>query len=307
MKKLILPLMVLASFYSCKKTTVDDIVPVPPAAPLVITKADYSNYKVGGTAFSFSTVNAASVSVPASGVGQTWDFSTLTETGSITTGGANYLTPTNAAFSAATYMIAETNAWAVSGVSSPTFASNSFYELSDAGSYELSYSQNAAVSIVVASLGATITYPIQNLNYTGTTKYPNVIFPSKVGNAAVVTSGIVKTSSYTVTAAAFGLNNTPGQTKVTTTVTQEVLGSGTANFKNIGKVRVLVIKNSISDKTNYFLGGAPAPAALLTNLGLTDGEVTTSATYRFLGEGLGNVGILNANASGVITSAFFRK
>ena len=302
MKKLIIPVLVLATFYSCKKSSDDT-----PQAPLVITKADYSNNKVGGTAFSFSTVNAASVSLPASGEGQTWDFSALTETGSTTTGGANFLTPANAAFSSATYMYAGTNAWTVSGISSPTFAISSFVELSDAGIFDLSFSQNEAASIVVASLGATIAYPAQNLNYTGTTKYPNVIFPAKVGNAAVVTSGIIKTSNYTVTAAAFGLNNTPAQTKVTTTVTQEIVGSGTARFKNIAAVRVLVVKNSWSNKTNYFLGGAPAPAALLTNLGVTDGAITTGATYRFVGEGLGNVGFLEVNASGVITNAIFRK
>ena len=302
MKKLIIPILILATFYACKKSSNDTA-----QAPLVITKADFSNNKVGGTAFSFSTVNAASASVPASGEGQTWDFSTLAETGSTTTGGANFLTPANAAFASATYMYAGTNAWTVSGQSSPTYATSNFVELSDAGIFDLSFSQNAAASIVIASLGATITYPAQNLNYTGTTKYPNVIFPAKVGNAAAVTSGIVKTSNYTVTAAAFGLNNTPGQTKITTTVTQEVVGSGTAKFKNIAAVRVLLVKNSWSDKINFFLGGAPAPPALLTNLGVTDGAITTGVTYRFVGEGLGTVGILEVNASGVITSAIFRK
>lgn len=302
MKKLIIPILILATFYACKKSSNDT-----PQALLVITKADYSNYKVGGTAFSFSTVNAASVSVPASGEGQTWDFSALAETGSTTTGGANFVTPANAAFSSATYMYVGTNAWTVSGQSSPTYASSNFVELSDAGIFDLSFSQNAAASIVIASLGATISYPAQNLNYTGTTKYPSVIFPAKVGNAAAVTTGIVKTSNYTVTAAAFGLNNTPGQTKITTSVTQEIIGSGTAKFKNIAAVRVLVVKNSWSDKINYFLGGAPAPPALLTNLGVTDGAITTGATYRFVGEGLGTVAILDVNASGVITNAIFRK
>ena len=303
MKKLLLPLLFLVTYCSCDKTEPDPT----PQTPLVITKADFSNNKVGGTAFSFSTVNSASATVPVSGEGQTWDFSTLAETSSTTTGGSNFVTPANATFPSATYMTASTTAWTVSGSTSPTVAASNFNEVSDAGFFDLGYSQNAATSIVVASLGATIAYPIQNLNYTGTTKYPNVNFPAKVGNAPVVTSGIVKTSSYNVTATAFGLNNTPGQTKVTTTITQEVIGSGTAKCRNIDAVRVLVIKNSYSDRTNYFLGGAPAPAALLTNLGVVDGAITTGTTYRLVGEGLGTVGIIDVNASGTITNAIFRK
>ena len=305
MKKLLIPFLFLVTYCSCKKSTQE---PEPtPQTPLVITKADYSNYKVGGAAFSFSTVNNASVTVPANGEGQTWDFSTLAETSSFTTGGTNFLTPTNTVFPAATYMTPTTTAWAVSGSTSSTVAASNFNEVNDAGIFDLGYSQNAATSITIASLGATIAYPIQNLNYTGTTKFPNVLFPAKVGNAPVVTSGIVKTSNYNVNAAAFGLVNTPGQTRVTTSVTSEVVGSGTAKFRNIAAVRVLVTKISYSDRTNYFLGGAPAPAALLTNLGVVDGAITTGTTYRYVAEGLGTVGILEVSATGVVTSAFFRK
>ena len=103
------------------------------------------------------------------------------------------------------------------------------------------------------------------------------------------------------------MNNTPGQTKLTSSVNQEVIASGVANIKGIGNKRVLVIKNSYSDQSNYFLGGAPAPAALLSNLGITDGSIVTGTTYRFIAEGLGTVGIIDVNASGTITAASFRK
>jgi hypothetical protein len=304
MKQLILPFLVITAFSSCKKNNVEDT----PVTPLVITKADYStNYKVGGTSYNFFTVSPASVTVPVNGENQTWNFSALAETGTSNNGGASFLTASNAVFPSATYMYADTKGWTVSGVSSPTFASNNFIELSDAGIYDLGYTQNTATNIVVASLGATIAYPAQNLNYTGTVRYPNVLFPAKFGNAAVTSNGIVSTSNYTVTAAAFGLSNTPGQTKLTTSVKIEIIGSGVANLKGIGNVRVLLQKTSRSEQTNYFLGGAPAPAALLTNLGLTDGATTTGTTYRLIGEGLGTVGLIEVNASGVVTFANFRK
>ena len=95
--------------------------------------------------------------------------------------------------------------------------------------------------------------------------------------------------------------------RITTNLKQEVIASGTATLKNIGNVRVLVVKSSYSDKTNYFLNGAPTPAALLSQLGATDGAVTTGSTYRFVAEGLGTVGILEVDATGAVTYATFRK
>ena len=289
------------SLVSCSKK--DDT-----QAPLVITKADFNtNYKVGGTPFTFFEVNNSAVTVPVAGENQTWDFSALAETAVSNNGGATYVTPTSTVFPTATYSFLATGGFTVSGISSPMVATTIYNELNDNGLFALGYSQNATTSIVVASLGATINYAVQNLNYTGTTRYPNVLFPAKFGNSAITTSGIVSTSSFSVSAAALGLNNTPGQTRVTTSVEQEVLGSGTATLKGIGKVRVLVIKNDYSNQTNYFLGGAPAPAALLTNLGVTDGATTTGSTYRVVAENLGTVGFIETNASGTITSASFRK
>ena len=305
MNKIIILLVALSTLMSCSN---DKQTETPNQGPLIITKADYlTNYKVNGTTYGFFQTTNNAIAIPTSGENQTWDFSTLTETSTLITGGTNYLTPTNSAFSSATYSSIGTNAWTISGISSPEFDADYFYELNDNGIYNLGYSQNEAAAITVASLGATINYPIQNLNYTGTTKYPFVQFPAKFGNAPVTTSGIIRTSNYTVTAPAFGLNNTPAQTKVTSSLNQEIIGSGNANLKGIGNKRVLVLKSSYSDQSNYFLGGAPAPAALLSNLGITDGTIITGTSYRFIAEGLGSVGVIDVNASGVITSATFRK
>jgi hypothetical protein len=195
-----------------------------------------------------------------------------------------------------------------SGVSSSTFTTTNYIELNDGGIYNVGYSQNQASSIIITSLGATISYPAQNLVYTGsTTKYPIVIFPAKMGNPAVNISNFLSTSNYSVTALAFGLNNTPGQTKITYSITQEVIGSGKVILKGIGEVRALLIKDALTERTNYFLGGSPAPPALLSNLGVTDGETATSTTYRFVGEGLGTIGFIEVNASGNITATNFRK
>ena len=303
MKNLIICLLATTVIWSCKTS---DTTPAP--TPLVITKADYAkNYKPGGATYNFFEVSPTSVTVPTKGENQTWNFSTLAETSTITGGGAIFLTPANAAYPSATFAYTSTLVRSVGSITSPSVAVTLFSEISDAGSYDLGYSQDAVSAINVPSLGATINYAVQNLTYTGTTKYPNVLFPAKFGNATTNTNGIVLTSNFTVTAAALGLNKTPGQTKITSSVTIDIIGSGTANLKGIGNVRVLVAKNTWSDVTNYFLGGASAPAALLTNLGIIDGAVTIASTYRFIAEGLGTVGFIDVNANGVITGASFRK
>lgn len=301
MKKLLISCLVIATIFACKK-------PKPTPTPLVITKDDYSaNYKAGGTVFKNFETSNASVAVPIAGTDQTWDFSTLAEINANTTGGANFLAPSNAAFATATYAFIGTTSWSAGGNISPAVANTAFVTLDNDGLFSLGYSQNVATAISIPSLGATINYPVQNLVYTGTIKYPVFLFPAAYGGAAVVTSGMVFTSNYTVNAPALGLSNTPGQTKVTSTVIFDVIGSGTVNLKGIGSVKVLLAKSSISDRTNYFLGGAPAPAALLSNLGLTDGAITTFTTYRFVAPGLGSVGIIDVNAMGNVTYANFRK
>lgn len=304
MKKFILPLMSIFAMFSCSEDDVQTSV----ETPLVITKEDYNtNYSVGGTKFAFFNAENTAVSIPVPGENQTWDFSTLTEIFSVENGGENFLTPSNAAFPSATYSYTSQSSYNVSGFASDTYDITYFAEISDSGAYNLGFSQDEPATLYVASLDATFNYGLQNRNYTGTTKYASVIFPAKMGNAPVTVNDITDTSSFTVTAAAFGLSNVPGQTSFTTDLTLEIIASGTANLKGIGNKRVLVAKTSYTQTTNYFLGGAPAPEALLTNLGVTDGASTTGTTYRFIAEGLGTVGVIEVNDLGQIYFASFRK
>lgn len=304
MKKFILPLMSILVLWSCS----DDDTQTPVETPLVITKADYDfNYKVNGAKFGFYMVDNNAVSIPAPGENQTWDYSLLTEIFSTENGAEKFTVPSNAAFPSATYAFAGQSSYSVSGFASDTYDATYFVEISENGAFDLGFSQDEAASLNVTSLDATFSYSPQNRNYTGATKYPIVHFPAKMGNAPVTTTGIVDASSFNVTALVFGLNNVPGQTTFTANVTHEIIASGTMNLKGIGNKRVLVAKNSYTESTNYFLGGAPAPAELLMMLGVTDGASTTGITYRFIAEGLGTVGVIEVNDLGQIYAASFRK
>ena len=103
--------------------------------PLVITKADYNvNFRVGSATYNTFQTSPPSVTVPTKGENQTWDFSKLAEIATFPNGGAT----------------------------SPTIPATFFSEISDVGSYDLGYSQDAALAISVPSLGATINYAVQN-------------------------------------------------------------------------------------------------------------------------------------------------
>lgn len=304
MKKFILPLLALLILLSCSSD--DDVQQV--IEPLVITKADYqTHYSPGGETFTVFATLPSNVSIPSPGEDQTWDFSELDELGSGVVGGSDFINPSDPAFPTATYVEGITGFYFISGVASNDYTGFRFHELNEDGLFGLGLVQNQTAVLNVEAIGAVINYEAQTRPYTGTPKSPRVLFPAEFGDNPITTNGVEDTSSFTVNAPAFGLNNTPGQTINTYDITQEVIASGTANFKGIGEKRVLVTKSETKTTINYFLGGAPAPAALLSMLGVTDGDTSTETTYRFIAEDLGSAGFIDVDEFGNITSARFRK
>jgi hypothetical protein len=304
MKKFILPLLGLLILSSCSND--DDAQQV--IEPLVITKADYqTHYSPGGETFTVFATSPSNVSIPSPGEDQTWDFSELDELGSGVVGGSDFLIPSNPAFPTATYAEGITGFYFISGVASNDYTGFRFHELNDDGLFGLGLVQNQTAVLNVEAIGAVINYEAQTRPYTGTPKSPRVLFPAEFGDDPITTNGVEDTSSFTVNAPAFGLNNTPGQTVNTYDITQEVIASGIANFKGIGEKRVLVTKSETTMTINYFLGGAPAPADLLSVLGVSNGSTRTETTYRFIAEGLGSAGFIDVDESGNITSARFWK
>lgn len=233
MKKLIFPLFALLILSSCSS---DDDNASQVVEPLVITKADYeTHYSPGGETFTIFATDPANVSIPIPGEDQILDFSALDELGSALVGGSDFINPSDPAFPTATYAEEISGFYFISGVESNDYDGFRFYELNDDGLFGLGLAQNQPAVLNVQAIGAVINYEAQTRPYTGTPKLPSVLFPTEFGDPAITTTGIEDTSSFTVNAPAFGLNNTPGQTVNTFDVTQEVIASGTANFKGIGE------------------------------------------------------------------------
>jgi hypothetical protein len=291
-------LLVLAS---CKKSkTVQE--------PFVLQKADFANlYKPNGTTATSYTVNLMQtpISTPVAGDNQTWDFTNHAELNTNPIGGALFLTPTNAIFNTATYAVNNNSSYSLGGaVTTNNVSVTNYWELLDLGLFQNGLSQNAVAIGTVPSFGLTVNFPIQNKRLSSSLMF--IFFPAKLGDV-ITNSNIIDNTNYTVTAAAFGLNNTPGQTRETYSNSIEIIARGNANLKGFGTKRCLIAKDITSIRNNYFLGGSPAPAALLTNLGLVDGEVNTTTTYKYFCEGIGYVGYVQVNNAGAVTKADFIK
>ena len=83
--------------------------------------------------------------------------------------------------------------------------------------------------------------------------------------------------TYTPPAPAPPFTNVPGERRSITTSTNEVVGWGDMKIKRLdgkpsGQRHVMLVKNTISTKDSFFLNGAPAPAALLAQVGISQGE-----------------------------------
>jgi hypothetical protein len=289
---------------SCKKSDTPEPTPDPILPPITITKVDFSsNFKPAGT-FKTADINLTSspLAVPIAGEKQVWTIHNLATVNPLTKG--PYITPSNAAFATATYGINRTSTFGFGSLSSSGTPSTQYLEVNDAGWFSLGNTTSATDVLNIPSIGGTLTYAPQSI--ANTPKFPILNLPASYGNITK-TGGILSTVSFIANAPAAGVNNTPGQVKTSDSVVNNIIASGTISLSNLGTPRVLVNKQTVYTKTNYFLGGAPAPAALLNTLGLTDGAVTTTVNYDFYAEVWGWVGTITSNAAGTaVVSATFR-
>lgn len=302
MKRTLLLLTSVTLFMvSCKK---DDDVAQEPAAT-AITKEDMAtDNKPGAATYNTFEVNLTNtpVSIPARGDKQTWDVTGLSET--FVTPSQPAISVSNASFPTATYGRSGMEYFSAGGGTAST-PSVYYRELSDAGVYNLGYSIQAC-TLNAASIGGTLTYPAQAIPFTGTTKLPILKFPAKYGDSTYTTN-LLLTLNFTANAPALGVNNLPAQRTEKSTVTNSIMASGTIKLKDLGSFPVIVQKQVVTVVYNYFLGGAPAPAALLGAIGLTDGESTTTIKYDFYAKGLGYCGSIYVAENGVVYNAMFRK
>lgn len=104
--------------------------------------------------------------------------------------------------------------------------------------------------------------------------------------------------NYEVTIAAFGLNQTPAFTRTTITEEREVVGYGSiilprSDGSPSGEIEVLLVKGRFIEVDSFFLGGSPAPQAILDAFGLEQGVIKGRNFYNFYAPGIGTPVLLS--------------
>lgn len=158
--------------------------------------------------------------------------------------------------------------------------------IAEVGTYKLEQS---------LSLGPLSGNPDDQLVFSGNaTVFPvpnyELPFPTNYGDTWTTNTEIV--FDLNVSIAAFGLDNVPGRAVSYLEHQYEAAGWGKVTVPTLAgpsiPYDVLVIKHGTTFIDSIFLGGAPAPAALLSGLGLTQGAQGIQNSYYFYAENIEN-------------------
>lgn len=254
-------------------------------AQIIIDQADYpvsqnqhrTTYSWGG--------NEASYATPTEGANQVWDYQGITENGM-----ADF--PWSAA--TAPYFT-DGYHYEAGGVALGSFSilSDLYFGVDSYGYYRYGKEQYDTTFSLTSTTGG----PNDNLHFLADQQiyggYSNdVQFPMTYGSQWMDTSS--RTTPFEITIAAYGLNNTPGYHKRIYTFNKDVTGYGKlimthASGSMSDSMDVLLLRNDYQTIDSFFVGGAPAPAALLSAMGLTQGEVKDFHHSFFYRIGYGDV------------------
>ena len=118
--------------------------------------------------------------------------------------------------------------------------------------------------------------------------------------------------NFELTVAAFGLASTPGFRQRLQTENREVVAYGELTIPDVNgdptpAINALLLKVERIMEDSVFLGGAPAPAALLTAFGLAQGVIATEVFYVFYTADFGSpIMNINLDENNEVSSSVYR-
>jgi hypothetical protein len=287
-KNLFVGLFIIGSLAACSESA-------KPVTAITVLDTDISAFQKPNVSVKYSTFDKTKFTAALTeGENQTWDFTTYkSSTSSFST--VNYLAPqANTSFKTATY--AEKY---VSKILNLDLNVTDYREITATGFYILG-SQIDPTPLALG--GGIVLTPSANDNSWVSKrlvwKFP-MVYKDNYSSEHSVREG------FRLTAPPFGLNNAPTERLLSVKQQMEVVGWGKLILPSDAGTAtsdVLLIKVTNIATLNYFLGGNPAPPALLNALGLTQGEVRTSIIYDFVAKSSGNLAtvIFDTDATGKI-------
>jgi hypothetical protein len=210
----------------------------------------------------------------------TWDMSTA----SYVSGASFYtrLTPTNGAFTGATYRSPHTTTLGLIG-----YTTAAYYMLSPTGvsivGEEVAVRQANGLGALTGNPLDSLVFPVQTYAYTGGVR-KKLVFPATTGT--VWSSSVGASLDFVATVSMLGLNNTPGQRRTNRIQQDSVMGWGKMRVKDAagvtsGWMNVLQVRSRQIAVDSFYLNGTPAPAATLSAFGLQQGQGDTSSHIFF--------------------------
>lgn len=295
MKKFLLLTLCVASFVLTIK------------GQITINRADYAVSGTGLDSASWKLMTKTGAVAPTFGNNQTWDYSVLKD--STLTINKYYHTPAATFGTIPTVFADATYAYNATVLFQNFPIPFRIFEKLDATSYaQLGYiTLGAKFSIAPVSGGATdsIYFPVASLRYSS----PQVYFKFPMTANSVWKTNFKDTTPLQLSVALFGLNKTPGMRVAQYTILDTIVGWGTLKLKNPSggtalNYAVLLKRETATRLDSFFLGDAPAPAALMGAFGLTQGAVTISTTRNsFIGIGFNEPFLyISTNTAGAINA-----
>lgn len=251
-------------------------------AQITITQGNFPRQK----SFIDTVVEASfsSLSAPTHGSGQVWDFS-----------GVSVAATNNYTYLDASSSTNFTGAWTYTNrdlaFQSLMIGSDEYESLDANGWYSLGRTiQDVTYSISTVSGGPNDSLRFVGGNYVYPGSFDQIRFPLAYQDQWVCTYR--QDVDFELTVAAYALNQEPGKNSRYFTQNRTVVGEGTLVIKDkngnpsapFNALLIRVVRNTI-DST--FLSGAPAPSALMTAFGLTQGATEADSFYVFYAPGFG--------------------
>lgn len=258
-------------------------------AQITLNRSDFGMTGTQNDTTLLKACNTVGVARPTYGNNQVWDYTNLRDSiptvyQIVSTLANSFGTSLPAPFASATYAYQGFGGIAPS-LLFPVFR---FEKIDNTGYYSMGYAHNSAkfpIGTVTGGASDTLEF-LASLRV-----FANYLekFPMTANSTWKIADR--DTSNFRLTVRAFGLNQTPGNRVSVTNAKDTIVGWGTLRLRNPAGGNPLNFAVLLREKTggsvdSFFLGGAPAPAALLQAFGLTQGRISTYNTQLdFLGVG----------------------
>ncbi len=274
-------------------------------AQITINRKDFAVNGTTTDSAAWKYLTKANAKAPTLGDNQTWDYTALTDSGTIN----RYYFPPTSVFGTSPSVFSDATLASNTSLSFLAFSypARQYFKLDATGYYNLGYATNGAGFSITANSGGpkdSLIFTPQAIRYSTAQQYYK--FPMTANS--VWKSNYKDTSNFQISVAALGLPKTPGLRVAQMSYVDTIVGWGTLKLKNPSggaalSYAVLLQRENFSEKDSFFLGGAPAPAALLGAFGLTQGAATSSNNlFYFVGIGFNEPFItLYATPSGAVT------